>query len=168
MDLEERIYNKFIKTKTNSLFNWKVGLIGGSGMGIIAAGVNSCNGLYAALEGGLNQFAYTFLVGGIVTGLCGYISRNFDDVDYAQFVSVILPTSFTTIATYLWHSYNGTSEPFLTTLPTFIVAYKGTELWSNMEIRAKSDIRMDKFMTNRLINNKYTRYIANMAYGVCK
>jgi hypothetical protein len=173
MDLEEILNTQFTKVKTAKLFNVRIGLLGGLIMGGMAAGINSIHGPYEAIKGGLHQFTYTFLLGGFFTGLCGKLSRNISDPEKAQMVATILPTILTTSATYAWHNYKGTAEPFLTTIPTLIAAYAGFSWWAKQEIKQKHNINLgsifnNKYVNNRYINNRYTMGLANIAYSICK
>lgn len=105
--------------------NIKVGLIGALIMGSIVFAVNMKHGWLLATTAGLKQGLYTFLFSGIIVKLLDYLVKKIKNPHLSIPISVLAISGFTSLLVYLVHSLKGTPEPFLSTLPTILMAPPG-------------------------------------------
>lgn len=114
----------------NRYFDPIAGLIGSLVVSLIVLWINAHHGMNLAYVAALKQFIYTFFMGGIVAKVCENIAVNLNPTMKAVLLAVLVPSVFTVCLTYLLHSMKGTPEPFLSTLPTIILAPIITIYWS--------------------------------------
>lgn len=109
----------------NRFINVKIGLIGAFIMGGIVWFINMGFGWWPATTAALKQFAYTFLLGGILIRILDTIATKINNRYAAITVAALSVSAFTIILVYLVHSMKGTPRPFESTLPTIIMAPPG-------------------------------------------
>lgn len=86
----------------------------------------------------LKQFIYTFFMGGIVARVCENIAVNYSPAVRAVLLAIFIPGVSTVLLTYLLHSFKGTPEPFLSTLPTIVTAPIILTIWS---LKKRSELK---------------------------
>ena len=91
-------------------------------MGGIVFFINLDHGWTLSTIAGLKQGIYTFFFGGIIVKLLEYSVLKIKNKALSIPVSVISISLFTTYLVFLVHSLRGTPEPFLSTIPTIIMA----------------------------------------------
>src|SRR5262245_9754891 len=97
---------------------WKAALI----LGAIVWLINASHGAVAALPAAAKQAAYTFFVAGFVVRLCETLATNVNPRLLGLFSATLIPSCVAIGLTYLLHSLRGTPEPFLSTIPTLLLA----------------------------------------------
>jgi hypothetical protein len=105
--------------------NLKMGLAGAFIMGGIVWFINMGFGWWPATTAALKQFAYTFLLGGILIKILDTIAVRISNRYIAVIVASISVSVFTIILVYIVHSMKGTPRPFESTLPTIAMAPPG-------------------------------------------
>lgn len=112
------------------LIDARSGLLGASLLAAIVWGINFPHGVLGASTAALKQFAYTFLMGGLIMRLCTRLSLAKRPDVVALALAVGVPSLVTVCATFLVHNLRGTPEPLLSTLPAAILAPLGFYVWS--------------------------------------
>ena len=105
--------------------NFKFGLIGACLMGGIVFFINLDHGWTASTIAGLKQWIYTFLFGGAIIRLLEYTIDKTKNIQCNILISVFLISALTSALIYAVHSLKGTPEPFLSTVPTLLMAPPG-------------------------------------------
>lgn len=103
----------------------KMGLAGAVIMGLIVGLINADHGLIPAIIAASKQAAYTFIFGGILIRMLEYLLFSIRNRLLAVIFSVLIISSLTVVMVYAVHSLKGTPKPFLSTLPTVILAPPG-------------------------------------------
>jgi len=120
--------------KSNEYINYKVGAVTGAGMSAIVFGINYYMKAHELIESsiaGLKQYGYTFLMGGLFTRLCEYLGERIENRTVARAVAITVPSALTITATYLVHLWLKKSpEPFLSTMPTIMIAPPAFAYWN--------------------------------------
>lgn len=106
------------------------GIAGGLVLGVAVWFINVSHGYMGAATAATKQFAYTFLMGGLIMRLCTRIAQRPGSDAIALVLAVATPSAVTIGATFLVHSLRGTPEPALSTLPVAIVSPIGFGFWS--------------------------------------
>jgi len=117
------------KTVTEVL-DVRSGLVGATLLGAIVWLINSGHGALGASTAALKQFAYTFLMGGLIMRLCTRLALVPGRNARALALAVVVPSLVTVSATFLVHSLRGTPEPLLSTVPAAILSPLGFGVWS--------------------------------------
>ncbi|WP_044205112.1 hypothetical protein [Flammeovirga sp. OC4] len=111
-----------IKHYIKTYISIRYGLAGALFLGVLVFGINyyDAQSVPLATTAALKQSAYTFLFGGYVSALCErYTSKG-------EFLKgVLIPSTIAILATYTVHSFKGTPNPELSTIPTLIFAPLG-------------------------------------------
>ena len=115
------IINRFV----HKYINLKVGLAGAIVMGAIVFFINFKHGWYLSTFAGLKQGLYTFFFGGIIVKLLEVLLVKIKRPSLTIPVSVILISGLTSVLVFFIHSLKGTPEPFLSTVPTILMAPPG-------------------------------------------
>lgn len=126
-----------ISTYIKRFINVKFGLAGAIVMGSIVFFINLDHGWEISAIAGLKQFAYTFLFGGVIIKLLENIILKIDNKNLAVLYSVVTVSIVTIVLIFLVHSMKGTPEPFLSTLPTILMAPPGFLL---LALKFKKDL----------------------------
>ncbi len=100
-------------------------IIGALFMGTLVWLVNADHGPLWASVAALKQAAYTFCFGGFVVKMCKNLATGIRGRGPALLAATLLPGSFAVTATLIVHNMRGTPEPFLSTVPTMIMAPLG-------------------------------------------
>ncbi|MCK5467198.1 MAG: hypothetical protein KAI99_01770 [Cyclobacteriaceae bacterium] len=116
-----KITSKFV----NKYINLKIGLIGALIMGGIVFIINLEHGWFLSTIAGLKQGLYTFFFGGIIIKLLEHLLLQIKNPYMAISLSVSVISVFTSLLVFLVHSLKGTPEPFLSTVPTILMAPPG-------------------------------------------
>ncbi|MCK5279223.1 MAG: hypothetical protein KAK04_11800 [Cyclobacteriaceae bacterium] len=116
-----KITSKFV----NKYINLKIGLIGALIMGGIVFIINLEHGWFLSTTAGLKQGLYTFFFGGIIIKLLEHLLLQIKNPYMAISLSVSVISVFTSLLVFLVHSLKGTPEPFLSTVPTILMAPPG-------------------------------------------
>jgi len=132
------LIRRFLR-RSNDYINYKVGAITGAGMGAIVFGINyymKAHELAESALAGMKQYGYTFLMGGLFTRLCEYLGERIENRTIARTVAVTVPSVLTITATYLVHLLLKKSpEPFLSTMPTIVIAPPAFAYWNYRTMR---------------------------------
>ena len=118
LKLTVKISSKYI----NKYINLKAGLMGALIMGGIVSIINMEHGWFLSTTAGLKQSLYTFFFGGIIVKLLEHLLRQIKNQYMAISLSVSVISMFTCLLVYLVHSFKGTPEPMLSTIPTVLIA----------------------------------------------
>jgi hypothetical protein len=102
-----------------------MGLAGAFIMGGIVWFINMGFGWWPATTAALKQFAYTFLLGGILIKILDTIAERIPNRYVAVIVASVSVSVFTIILVYIVHTMKGTPRPFESTLPTIVMAPPG-------------------------------------------
>jgi len=94
-------------------------------MGGIVFFINLDHGWTASTIAGLKQWIYTFLFGGAIIRLLEYTIDKTKNIQCNILISVFLISALTSALIYAVHSLKGTPEPFLSTVPTLLMAPPG-------------------------------------------
>jgi hypothetical protein len=96
--------------------------LGATIMGLVVFLVNLSHGFQGASVACMKQATYTFFFAGLITRL----NENLALMESNRWVAIVLAGSVSSSMaigfTYLVHSLKGTPEPFLSTLPTMVIA----------------------------------------------
>ena len=77
----------------------------------------------------LKQAVYTFFFAGLITRSCERLAVMEKDQLVALALAILIPSLMAIGFTYIVHSMRGTPEPFLSTLPTILLAPPGFAWW---------------------------------------
>lgn len=110
--------------------DYRMAWLGAAGMGLIVWLVNLSHGIPAASVAAAKQAAYTFFFAGLVTRTCERLAVMYKDPKAAYTLAILIPSAMAIGFTYILHSLKGTPEPFLSTLPTIILAPPAFLWWS--------------------------------------
>jgi len=102
-----------------------MGLIGAFLMGGIVFWINLDYGWWLATTAGLKQWLYTFFFGGLIIKLLEQSLKKLNNPYLSISISVLFVSTVTTLLVFLVHNLKGTPEPFLSTVPTMIMAPPG-------------------------------------------
>jgi len=106
------------------------GLIGGTLLATIVWLINASHGVVGASTAALKQFAYTFLMGGLVMRLCTHLALSGTSDGRARLLATAVPSVLTVCATLVVHSLRGTPEPLASTVPAAILSPISFGLWA--------------------------------------
>jgi hypothetical protein len=120
---------KAVKT-ARKFIDVKIAVSGAIVMGGIVFTINysATHGLTGSLTAALKQGTYTFFFGGILMKSCELLATSILPRTLAILSSVIIPSVFTLLLTFVLHSMKGTPKPFESTLPTLIII-PATAIW---------------------------------------
>ena len=118
--------------------NVRFGLIGALIMGGIVFYINVDHGWWPASTAALKQAAYTFFLGGAIIRLLEFMLQKTEGTAIGVILSILTVTVVTSMLVYILHSMKGTPEPFLSTVPTLIMAPGG---FTVLAIKFKKDQR---------------------------
>jgi len=111
-----------VKAFGSRYIDYRMAWLGAAGMGLIVWLVNLSHGIQAALVAASKQAAYTFFFAGLVTRTCERLAVTYRDPKAAYPLAILIPSAMAIGMTYIVHSLKGTPEPFLSTLPTILLA----------------------------------------------
>lgn len=123
--------NYFLKPSKSKVFDFKVGIAGGTVMGLVVFSINyfETYELLGSITAALKQGAYTFLFGGSIMKLCETIAIKIKSKWIAIFLGMLIPSAVSLILTYGVHSLKGTPLPFESTIPTAVFVIPSTFAW---------------------------------------
>lgn len=102
-------------------FDIKSAVLGALLMGGVVGLVNVGHGLDLAMIAAAKQAGYTFFVAGFIMQFCRWIAGRIERPNKAIAAATLIPTVITVVAVYALHSYKGTPEPELSTIPVVIL-----------------------------------------------
>lgn len=102
-----------------------MGLAGAFLMGGVVFWINLDYGWWPAATAGLKQWLYTFFFGGMIIKLLEQSLKKLNNPYLSISISVLFVSTITTFLVFLVHNLKGTPEPFLSTVPTMIMAPPG-------------------------------------------
>lgn len=102
--------------------NYKMSLIGASGMAGIVYMINQDYGYLPASVAAFKQFCYTFFIGGIILKILEVQTRWYKSNLAGILLAVFITSLLTTFLVYTVHNLKGTPEPFYSTVPTIFFA----------------------------------------------
>jgi hypothetical protein len=111
-----------VSTYLTKYIDLKVGFFGALLMGGIVFFINIKHGWVLSTTAGLKQGIYTFFFGGVIVKLLEYCIIKIKNQSLSIPLSVFSISLLTTFLVFLVHSLRGTPEPFLSTIPTIIMA----------------------------------------------
>lgn len=94
-------------------------------MGVIVFYINKDYGWFLATTAGLKQAVYTFFFGGIIVKILEYFLIRIKNQYLSIPISVLIVTAITTFLVFIVHNLKGTPEPYLSTIPTLLLAPPG-------------------------------------------
>ena len=106
-------------------FDIKTAILGALLMSTLVGLVNAGHGPLPALTAAAKQGAYTFFVAGFITQLCRWLAQRPMRAGAAIAIATLLPTVITVVAVYTLHSFKGTPEPILSTIPVVLLCLGG-------------------------------------------
>ncbi len=109
--------------------DYKMAWLGAAAMGSIVLLVNLGHGIASASVAALKQATYTFFFAGFITRACERLAVMNKGTRGGLVLAIVLPSFMAIGFTYIVHSIRGTPEPFLSTLPTIILAPPGFAWW---------------------------------------
>lgn len=114
--------------------DYKMGIVGSFVMGGLVFCINyfPTENVLGSLTAAIKQGSYTFILGGILMKSCETIAKSFENKYVAIVLSVLIPSVFTLILTFIMHNMKGTPRPFESTLPTLIII-PATAVWGYMK-----------------------------------
>jgi len=115
----------FFSVYIKRFINIKFGLAGAFVMGGIVFFINLEHGWILSTTAGLKQWIYTFFFGGIIIKLLERLLSKFGNKFVSISFSVIIVSLVTILLIFFVHSLKGTPEPFLSTIPTILMAPPG-------------------------------------------
>jgi hypothetical protein len=103
--------------------DYKIGIAGALVMGGIVFAINyfSTYEVTGSFTAALKQATYTFFLGGTLMKSCEYLATTIKNRTRAILASIIIPSVFTLILTFIVHSTRGTPKPLESTIPTLII-----------------------------------------------
>lgn len=102
--------------------NYKMSLIGASGMAGVVYMVNIDYGYLPAGIAASKQFLYTFIIGGFILKILEAQIKWYKSNLSGVMLAVFITSALTTILVYSVHNLKGTPEPFYSTVPTIFFA----------------------------------------------
>lgn len=102
--------------------NVKAGILGAIIMGSIIYYINSDHPWPWPMVAALKQAVYSFFAGGIIVRLLQYFLTNIKNPYLNIPLSILFTTVITTTAVFIVHSFKGTPEPFMSTVPTMVLS----------------------------------------------
>ena len=102
-------------------FDLKAAILGALLMATLVGLVNSGHGLQPALTAAGKQAAYTFFVAGFIMQLCRWLAGRRLEPAQAVMLATLLPSAITVVLVFALHSYKGTPEPVLSTIPVALL-----------------------------------------------
>jgi hypothetical protein len=102
-------------------FDVKSAIIGALLMGTLIGLINSGHGLTPALTAAAKQGAYTFFFAGLIMQYCRWLSARKLEKHFAIALATIWPTIITIVLVYTLHSFKGTPEPVLSSIPPGVI-----------------------------------------------
>lgn len=121
---------RFRWNRWNEWIDVRSGLAGGTLLATAVWFINVSHGAWGATTAALKQFAYTFLMGGLIMRLCTRLALRPGPDALAFLLAIGVPSAVTIGATFLVHSLKGTPEPALSTIPVAIASPLGFAFWS--------------------------------------
>lgn len=115
----------FVSTYLTKYIDLKVGFFGALLMGGLVFFINLEHGWILSTVAGLKQGFYTFFFGGIIVKLLEYLLLQIKNPYLSVPLSVVAISLLTILLVFIVHSTKGTPEPFLSTIPTIIMAPPG-------------------------------------------
>jgi hypothetical protein len=128
---------KSVKEAGSRVIDYRMAWLGAIAMGSIVLLVNLPHGITCASVAALKQAVYTFFFSGLITRACERLAIMEKDRRVALALAIVIPSLMAIGFTYIVHSMRGTPEPFLSTLPTILLAPPGFAWWSRKK-RAES------------------------------
>lgn len=124
-----RIIHKALKFGRRFI-DYKMGMAGSMVMGGLVFCINyfPTNNLLGSTTAALKQGGYTFILGGILMKGCESLAKGLNNRLLAIGMSVLIPSVFTLVLTFVMHNLKGTPRPFESTLPTLIII-PATAVW---------------------------------------
>jgi hypothetical protein len=129
---------KSVKEVGSRAIDYRMAWLGAAAMGSIVLLVNSPHGIASASVAALKQAVYTFFFAGLITRACERLAIMEKDRRVAMALAIVIPSLMAIGFTYIVHSMRGTPEPFLSTLPTILLAPPGFAWWG-WKKRTESD-----------------------------
>ena len=90
-------------------------------MSTIVGLVNASHRMTPALTAAGKQALYTFFFAGVIMQLCRWLAARDVPGPLAVAVATLVPTLITLLLVYQVHSYKGTPEPVLSTIPPVLL-----------------------------------------------
>ena len=103
-------------------FDLKSAILGALLMSSLVFAVNYGHGMVPALIAAGKQVAYTFFVAGFIMQFCRFLAVRGDSDAAARINATLTPTVITVVMVYILHSFRGTPEPVLSTLPVAVLS----------------------------------------------
>ena len=126
---------KSVKEAGSRVIDYRMAWLGAAAMGSIVLLVNLPHGIASASVAALKQAVYTFFFAGLITRACERLAVMEQDRRVALAVAIVIPSLMAIGFTYIVHSMRGTPEPFLSTLPTILLAPPGFAWWGTKKRR---------------------------------
>lgn len=120
---------KSVKEVGSRVIDYRMAWLGAAAMGSIVLLVNLPHGIASASVAALKQAIYTFFFAGLITRACERLAVMEKDRRVALALAIVIPSLMAIGFTYIVHSMRGTPEPFLSTLPTILLAPPGFAWW---------------------------------------
>jgi ABC-type transport system involved in cytochrome c biogenesis permease subunit len=120
-------------------FDIKSAILGALLMSTLVGLVNAGHGLLPALTAAAKQGAYTFFVAGFIMQFCRWLAQRPMRAGAAVATATLLPTVITVVAVYALHSFRGTPEPVLSTIPVVILCLGAFYLVSRKLVQEAAD-----------------------------
>lgn len=105
--------------------NYRMAFAGAGVLGTVVFAINLAHGIPLALIAAGKQALYTFLVAGFITRNNERLARRGNHGLLALVVAVTVSSLLAIGLTFCVHSLKGTPEPWLSTLPTVLMAPPG-------------------------------------------
>jgi ABC-type xylose transport system permease subunit len=102
-------------------FDLKAAILGALLMATLVGLVNSAHGLLPAMTAAGKQAAYTFFVAGFIMQFCRWLAARPLKPSQAVTLATLLPSAITVVLVFALHSYKGTPEPVLSTIPVAVL-----------------------------------------------
>ncbi len=113
---------KKIKDFGARYINYRLAWISAAFMGVVVFLLNVNHGMAGASTAAMKQAAYTFFFAGFITRNNEKLAIKGESRARAIITATVVSSCMAIGFTYLVHSLKGTPEPFLSTLPTIILA----------------------------------------------
>ncbi len=109
--------------------DYRMAWVSGGFMGLVVWLVNLSHGAGPAMIAATKQGVYTFLFAGLMMRTCERLAVMDRPRPVALGLSVLVPSAMAIGFTYIMHSLKGTPEPFLSTVPTILIAPPSFVWW---------------------------------------
>ncbi len=116
--------------------DYRMAWLGAGFMGFIVFLVNLTHGPAGALVAAGKQAFYTFFFAGLITRAAENLAVRYTNRRTSLTLACVLPSLLAVGFTYLLHSLKGTPEPFLSTVPTIVLAPPGFIWWGRKKRNA--------------------------------